>query len=270
MRTSYRFLLTTLTVMALCTGKAHAQKAIILPEDYARITIQSLPEDAKVYCNGRLICTTTPATVDIPFRGVIAPGSKKDKDLRMRRSAEASRIELTFVKDGHVRGTEIIKPVITQIKKKEYQFKWPKTVIHEFAKAKGSTYGNEYKKDPTIVKGEAKTRVSRDKPGQSALERTIIRWYFDSAPKGARVFWRVVSSVPAEVKNTNELYLGTTPYEDTRSFNILGLTYENSRDVQIEVKLRRQGYMEQTKHFNVRQAIDQQEISSFFDLVKEE
>ena len=174
------------------------------------------------------------------------------------------------MKDGYVRGTEIIKPVITQIKKKEYQFEWPKTVIHELAKAKGGAYGTEYKKDPTIVRGEAKTRVSRDKPGQSALERTIIRWYFDSAPKGARVFWRVVSSVPAEVKNTNELYLGTTPYEDTRSFNILGLTYENSRDVQIEVKLRRQGYMEQTKRFNVRQAIDQQEISSFFDLVKEE
>ncbi|MCI5818258.1 MAG: hypothetical protein MR017_05305, partial [Paraprevotella sp.] len=73
-----------------------------------------------------------------------------------------------------------------------------------------------------------------------------------------------------EVKNTNELYLGTTPYEETRSFNILGLTYENSRDVQVEIKVRRQGYMEQTKRFNVRQAIDQQEISSFFDLVKDE
>jgi hypothetical protein len=74
--------------------------------------------------------------------------------------------------------------------------------------------------------------------------------------------------VPAEVKNTNELYLGTTPYEDTRSFNILGLTYENSRDVQVEIKVLRPGYMEQVKRFNVRQAIDQQEISSFFDLVK--
>lgn len=112
-------------------------------------------------------------------------------------------------------------------------------------------------------------RVSRDNAGGTSLERTIIRWYFDSAPQGSRVFYRVISSVPDEVKNTNELYLGTTPYEETRSFNILGLTYENSRDVQIEIKLRRQGYMEQTKRFNVRQAIDQQEISSFFDLVKE-
>jgi len=111
-------------------------------------------------------------------------------------------------------------------------------------------------------------RVSRNAAGKTDLEKTIIRWYFDSEPRGARVFWRVVSSVPAEVKNTNELYLGTTPYEDTRSFNILGLTYENSRDVQIEIKMVRSGYMDQIKRFNVRQAIDQQEISSFFDLVK--
>ena len=112
-------------------------------------------------------------------------------------------------------------------------------------------------------------RVVRDNAGQTSLERTIIRWYFDSDPQGARVFWRVISSVPDEVKNTNESYLGTTPFEETRSFNILGLTYENARDVQIEVKVRRKGYIDQTKRFNVRQAIDQQEISSFFDLVKE-
>lgn len=115
---------------------------------------------------------------------------------------------------------------------------------------------------------EPKGRVTRDNPGGTELERTIIRWYFDSEPRGARVFWRVVSSVPAEVKNTNESYLGTTPYEDTRSFNINGLTYENSRDVQIEIKIVRPGYVEQMKRFNVRQAIDQQEISSFFDLVE--
>ena len=32
----------------------------------------------------------------------------------------------------------------------------------------------------------------------------------------------------------------------------------------------RPGYLDQTKRFNVRQAIDQQEISSFFDMVKAE
>ena len=99
--------------------------------------------------------------------------------------------------------------------------------------------------------------VSRDNPGQTALEQTIIRWAIDSDPQGARVFYRVLSSIPAVVKNTNETYLMTTPYEETRAFNILGLTYENSRDVQIEIKVVKTGYEAQVKRFNVRQAIDQ-------------
>lgn len=112
-------------------------------------------------------------------------------------------------------------------------------------------------------------RVTRDASGKTSLEKTIIRWFFDSEPQGARIMWRVISSVPDEVKNTNELYLGTTPYEETRGFNIVGLTESNARDVQIEIKVRRTGFIDQTKRFNVRQAIDQQEISAFFDLVKE-
>lgn len=124
--------------------------------------------------------------------------------------------------------------------------------------------------DTSIPQGEARKTVSRDKPGQTALEQTIIRWAIDSDPQGARVFYRVLSSIPAVVKNTNETYLMTTPYEETRSFNIVGLTYENSRDVQIEIKVVKTGYEAQVKRFNVRQAIDQQEISSFFMLVPKE
>lgn len=104
----------------------------------------------------------------------------------------------------------------------------------------------------------------------SDMEGIIIRWALDSDPRGARIFWRVVSSVPHEVKNTNELYLGTTPYEETRAFNILGLTYENAHNVQIEIKMTKDGYLDQVKRFNVRQALDQQEISTFFDLVLNE
>ena len=124
--------------------------------------------------------------------------------------------------------------------------------------------------DTSIPQGEARKSVRRDNPGQTALEQTIIRWAIDSDPQGARVFYRVLSSIPAVVKNTNETYLMTTPYEETRAFNILGLTYENSRDVQIEIKVVKTGYEAQVKRFNVRQAIDQQEISSFFMLVPKE
>lgn len=111
------------------------------------------------------------------------------------------------------------------------------------------------------------SRVNRKSPGTTDMENTIIRWFFDSDPRGARIFYRVISSVPNEVKNTNETYLTTTPLEETRSFNIIGLTYENSRDVTIEIKVTKRGYEDQVKRFNVRQALDQQEISGFFELV---
>lgn len=120
-----------------------------------------------------------------------------------------------------------------------------------------------------VVKEEAQApQVSRDNPGQTDMEKSIIRWNFDSDPRGARVFYRVISSVPAEVKNTNEIYLGTTPYEETRGFNIVGLTYDNSPDVTVEIKVTKRGYEEQVKRFNVRMAIDQQEIGGFFELVE--
>ena len=127
-----------------------------------------------------------------------------------------------------------------------------------------------YTQDPTIREGAAGQTVSRDNPGATALEQTVIRWAIDSDPQGAHVFYRVLSSIPAVVKNTNETHPMTTPYVETSSFDILGLTYENSRDVQIEIKVVKTGYETLVKRFNVRQALDQQEISSYFMLVPKE
>lgn len=105
--------------------------------------------------------------------------------------------------------------------------------------------------------------------GNTALEHTIIRWNVESRPAGADVYWRVVSSTP-DVKNTNATYLGTTPYESTESFDIRGLSFENSGNVQIEIKCERPGYLPQTRRFNLRQVIEQKEISTKFNLVKDE
>lgn len=102
--------------------------------------------------------------------------------------------------------------------------------------------------------------------GDTALENTVIRWYIDSAPRGARVFYRVISST-GEVQNTNESYIGVTPLEETKSFDIRGLSYANAGNVRIEIKVSRSGYYEQKKVYNLQQAVDQQEISGFFDLV---
>lgn len=77
-----------------------------------------------------------------------------------------------------------------------------------------------------------------------------------------------MSSTP-DVKNTNSNYVGSTPYESTESFDIKGLTYNNSDNVQIEVTCERPDYLPQKKRFNLRQVIDQKEISAQFNLVKE-
>ncbi len=105
--------------------------------------------------------------------------------------------------------------------------------------------------------------------GNTALESTVIRWFIESSPRGADVYTRVVSST-SDVKNTNQNYVGTTPYETTETFDIKGLTFNNSGNVQIEVICEKSGYITQKKRFNLRQAIEQKEISTKFNLIKEE
>ncbi len=102
---------------------------------------------------------------------------------------------------------------------------------------------------------------------QSEMLNRSIRFNIDSTPRGARVFWRVISSITNEVSGSNEMWLGNTPIEVNRTFNIPGLTYENSRHIQIEIKVRQNGYIDQTRTFNLRQAIDMQDISAYYDLV---
>lgn len=105
--------------------------------------------------------------------------------------------------------------------------------------------------------------------GDSALEHTIIRWDVQSRPQGADIFWRVVSKTP-DVKSTNNKYLTTTPYEATKSLDIRGLTYQNSGNVRIIIRCEKDGYMPQEKEYDARMVLDQEEISAFFRLVKEE
>lgn len=105
--------------------------------------------------------------------------------------------------------------------------------------------------------------------GDTALEHTILRWDIQSRPQGADIFWRVVSKTP-EVKSTNNKYLMTTPYEATKALDIRGLTYQTSGNVRIILRCEKDGYMPQEKEFDVRMALDQEEISAFFRLVKEE
>jgi hypothetical protein len=249
-----------LVMMAFLLASCASNKNIIQAPNQQVIRITTVPEGAKVLLNGKVVALSTPADIVVPLV------YEENWDV-----ISLVPQTLRFVKEGYETGTYTLqghqfydgKKHLYGNKKSGFLIEFPNTINYEFDKP-------AYILDPTIPKGEAKNEVKRENPGTTALERTIIRWNFDSDPRGARVFWRVVSNIPELVKNTNETYLGSTPYEDTRSFNILGLTYENSRDVQIEIKVVRAGYVDQMKRFNIRQAIDQQEISSFFSLIEDE
>jgi hypothetical protein len=256
--------LTLLLGLIFVLNSCAAQKEPVRPATKT-ISINSEPAGAKVIANGQIICNSTPCTATIPLTYKTYTGGGfitfTSEATHFKKSAEMNQIKFTFIKDGYVQGEEIYEPDI-QAGYARLKFTYPDGVFHILNK-------QTYAEDPTIRTGEATKMVTRDQPGATALERTIIRWHFDSEPRGGRIFWRVISSIPDQVKNTNELYLTSTPYEETRSFNILGLTYENSRDVVIEIKVTKAGYMDQVKRYNVRQAIDQQEISGFFELVKQ-
>lgn len=105
--------------------------------------------------------------------------------------------------------------------------------------------------------------------GNSALEHLVIHWNVNSRPQGADVFWRVISKTP-EVKNQQFKYLETTPYEGTETLDLKGLTYNNSGLVQIEIKIEKTGYYSQTKKYDVRSLIDDNDVSYMFRLVPED
>ena len=116
-------------------------------------------------------------------------------------------------------------------------------------------------------KQEASKQVQGE--GNTALEHLVVHWNVNSRPQGADVEWRVISKTP-EVKNQNYKYLETTPYEGTETLDIKGLTYNNSGLVQIEVKVSKKGYYTQTRKYDVRSLIDDNDVSYMFKLVPEE
>ena len=115
-------------------------------------------------------------------------------------------------------------------------------------------------------KQEAGKKVQGE--GNTALEHLIVHWEIDSRPHGADVEWRVVSETN-EVKNQNWKYLGTTPYEGTKALGIEGLTYNNSGNVRIQIRVRKNGYGVQTRDYDLRSVIDEKEVSGFVQLYEE-
>lgn len=235
--------------MALCLS---ATVSTVADAKNYELLVQTEPDGAEVILNGVTVAESTPAV------------------LTLDQKVLTKTMIFKFVKEGYVSKSLPVSYTKKELKLNPKVYcklkRDPKAVAAEQQRALQQTSASE--KTHTVA--QDRERVSRNNAGSTTMEQTILRWFFDSDPRGARIYWRVISSVPAEVKNTNETYLMTTPYEETRSFGIEGLTYDNSRNVTVEIKVSKRGYEDQVKRFNVRQALDQQEISGFFELVEKE
>ncbi len=139
-------------------------------KDYA-ITLNSNPDGAIVYLNGQQVCQTTPAIINV-----------SDK------VAKKTMI-FKFVKEGYESCSMTVSYDKKQLKK------GPVVYGQMQAKPKHQKI-TQYTSDPTVTTAQARQRVDRSNSGKTDMEKTIIRWYFDSDPRGARIFYRVISSVP--------------------------------------------------------------------------
>lgn len=228
----------------------------------AQISINSDPSGAKVYQEGKYIGTTPcSASTNMKTKQLVYDiDANKVRDP----SQPPYSIEFTLTLDGYEPATVYFEGKYEYHQsgfggQNKYYIVQPKTYkLFAVLKKNQSVTANPIQ---TIAPEIQQVIVHESKPE--------ILWQFDSDPEGARVFWKVISLDNA-VKSTTPLYLGTTPYNELKPFNIKGLNSENANDVTIEVEINKKGYKKQIKRFSAESITEQNEISWFFELEKEE
>lgn len=113
---------------------------------------------------------------------------------------------------------------------------------------------------------EEKASNSKENDGNAPLDQVTVHFNIDSRPRGADIYWRVVSQTP-EVKNQPYKYLQTTDYESTETLNIKGLTRANAGNVQIEIKVEKDNFYPKSTKLSVLSLIDDNDVSKMFKLV---
>lgn len=224
----------------------------------AQIKINSEPSGAKVYQEGKYI-GTTPCN---------ASTNMKDKQLVYDIDADRVRdpskppysIEFTITMDGYEPANVYFEGTYEY-----HQSGWVGGgQKYYIVKPKSFNLFTVLKRD------NSKPIVQTNTEQNGNIDvKPEIRWHFDSEPDGAKIFWKVKSSIPNTVSSTEFLYLGKTPFKETRPLNINGLTKDNASMVEIEVEIVKKGYTKQVKSFSAKSLLEQQEISWSFDLDEE-
>lgn len=234
----------------------------------AQVSINSEPSGAKVYQEGEYIGTT-------PCKATISGKAKLVYDIDANKVRDDSKppysYEFTIIMEGYEPATVYFEGMYEY-----HQSGWNGQNKYYIVKPKAYKLFAVLKKDKSYVKQEqtVQTNFEQQKSTETKQSTVVettpdIRWHFDSDPEGAKIFWKVKSSIPNIVKNTDLLYLGKTPFKETKPLNIKGLNNDNSDKVEIEIEIVKKGYIKQNKSFSGNSLTDQQEISWFFDLVEE-
>ena len=223
----------------------------------AQITINSEPSGAKVYKEGKYI-GTTPCNASVSGKLVYDIDANKVRDA----SIPPYSHEFTLTMDGY----EPAK-VYFEGKYEYHQSGWVGGgQKYYIVKPKSYKLFAVLKKDNSY---SSWGQTANKDDVQQNKTNPDVRWHIDSDPEGAKIFWRVTSSIPDIVKNTELMYLGKTPFNETKPLNIQGINKDNSDKVKIEIEIVKNGYTKQNKTFSGNSLINQQEISWFFDLTEE-
>lgn len=222
----------------------------------AQVTINSEPSGAKVYQEGRYI-GVTPCKASVSGKLVYDIDANKVRDA----SKPPYSYEFTITKDGY----EPTK-VYFEGQYEYHQSGWVGGgQKYYIVKPKSYKLFAVLKRDKSYSSQEQTPRTDDE---QQKYTTPNIRWHIDSDPEEAKIFWKVKSFIP-DVKSTELLYLGKTPFNETKPLNIKGLSKDNANKVEIEIEIVKNGYIKQNKSFSGNVLIDQQEISWFFDLIEE-
>ena len=227
--------LTLITIVALSLFACQPFKYVAPSIQNLVVELNSAPQGASVYMNGQLMCQSTPGQIKLNIdaaQGVTFTFTKDGyKSKRVKFKPTSVTRSLIDNSTGEIIPMNMSNSTLAY-NKNRYSVtdvcQWPNAVFCEMEPATAQTniFGDVINMASTISKtketkpsnaAKANKKVVGD--GSTSLEQAVIRWYIDSYPKGADVFTRVISSTP-DVKNSNQNYVGTTPYETTEAFDI--------------------------------------------------
>lgn len=215
------------------------------------ISVTSEPAGAKVYVDGKMV-GTTPCKVTFSGKWVYDIDAN-----RVNPNKPPYSKKFTFVLDGYETATEYWEGTYEYHESGFGQYRQKYYIV----KPSGYSVMAVLRRDPSAIPVQAA-------PVQSTTtnsEELVMQCNVDSDPDEARVFWRIISQ-DANVRNTEQQYLGKTPFKDKKAFRISGLSSKNADKVKLELIIKKNGYYDVTKIYSAAELLDILEINGFFEM----